>query len=227
MVIKLKNTAELAKADSIKLLIYGEAGAGKTRLISTAPRPVIFSAESGLLSLRKFQLPYVIISTYKELEECFLWASKSAEMKQFDTICLDSLSEIAEVILTNLKTLHKDPRKAYGEISDKMLELIRGFRDIPGKHVYFSAKQERVADAATGALLFGPMMPGKVLPVALPYFFDEIFQLSVFTDPATQTKTRALRTDKDNQYQAKDRSGNLDIWEPADLGLIFNKIAKG
>lgn len=224
--IKLQSTANISNIQGVKVLVYGEAGSGKTHLISTAPRPVIFSAESGLLSLRKFNLPYHSISTFKDLEEIYLFSTKSAEMKNFDTICLDSISEIAEVILADLKSKNKDPRKAYGEVQDVMLDMIRGFRDIPQKNVYFSAKQDIIKDGTTGALYFGPMMPGQKLPVALPYFFDELFQIQVFTDPATNTEYRSLRCKKDNQYQAKDRSGNLEMWEEPNLKNIFLKIMK-
>jgi len=227
MTIKFMSTSNLAKADGIKSLTYGEAGSGKTHLISTAPRPVIFSAESGLLTLRKFNIPYQIIGTMVELVEAFNWSTKSAETRNFDTICLDSLSEIAEVILAKLKLTAKDPRQAYGETQDNILSMIRGFRDIPQKHIYFSAKQDRIKDEATGAMLYGPMMPGQKLAVMLPYFFDEFFQLQVFIDPATQKSYRGIRTVKDNQFQAKDRSGCLDPWEQPNLTEIFNKIAKG
>lgn len=227
MAIKLQSTSNVTSNQGVKLIVYGGAGAGKTVLCSTAPRPVILSAEAGLLSLRKFQLPYILINDYKALEEAYTWVMKSNESKQFDTICLDSLSEIAEVVLTDLKAKNKDPRKAYGEVQDQILALIRDFRDMPQKHVYFSAKQEKVKDELTGAFLYGPMMPGTKLPQQVPYFFDEVLQLFVHTDPTSKEEIRALRTKKDFQYEAKDRSGTLELWEPPHLGHVFNKILKG
>ena len=47
MAIQLKRTKE-ATAQAVKLLVYGQAGAGKTSLIPTLPTPVILSAEGGL-----------------------------------------------------------------------------------------------------------------------------------------------------------------------------------
>jgi len=38
------------------------------------------------------------------------------------------------------------------------------------------------------------------------------------------TTQRALLTSSDGLWQAKDRSGRLDAWEPADLGEIIGKI---
>ena len=51
----------------IKCLVYGESGVGKTVLCSTAPDPIIISAESGLLSLRKKDIPVIEINSLKTL----------------------------------------------------------------------------------------------------------------------------------------------------------------
>ena len=50
MAINLKTTATI-ESSGVKVLVYGQAGSGKTTLIRTAPAPLILSAEAGLLSL--------------------------------------------------------------------------------------------------------------------------------------------------------------------------------
>lgn len=50
MAINLRNTNDVS-INGVKVLVYGQAGAGKTHLIRTLPHPVILSAEGGLLSL--------------------------------------------------------------------------------------------------------------------------------------------------------------------------------
>lgn len=224
--VQLYSTADVSTQHGVKCLVYSRAGFGKTFLCSTAPYPIILSAESGLLSLRKFHLPYIPIATYHQLQDAYRWATQSYEAQQFWTICLDSVTEIAEVVLANEKLTNKDPRKAYLETQDQMTALLRSFRDIQGKHVYFSAKQEMNKDSMTGQILNGPMMPGNKLPQHVPYFFDEIFQIVVGKDNLGN-EFRALRTRPDYSNEAKDRSGVLDEWEPADLNYIFDKIMRG
>lgn len=226
MPITLISTAQLSSGHGVKVCVYGRAGVGKTVLCSTAPAPVILSAESGLLSLRHFNLPAIQIHNIWDLQEAYRWTMGSQEAQQFATICLDSISEIAETILGEEKGKVKDPRKAYGETQDQMLALLRNFRDMPGRNVYFTAKQARTKDEATGAFVNTAMMPGQQLPQAIPYFFDELFQLVVGKDNQGQ-EFRALRTRPDNNNDAKDRSGTLNEWEPADLGYIFNRIIQG
>lgn len=222
--MKIQNTFGIGAKNGVKILVYGKAGRGKTTLCATAPNPIVFSAESGLLALSRWQLPYIEINTIKDLTDAFSWAQSSAEARQFQTLCLDSLSEIAEVVLSNAKGQVKDPRQAYGELIEKMTMTIRSFRDLPGYNVYMSAKQEMVKDEASGITMNMPSMPGSKLGQQLPYFFDEVFQLDIGKNPATQESYRYLRTQPDFQNDAKDRSGKLDAIEYPDLGNIINKI---
>ena len=60
MAINIQSTNTIT-ANGLKVLVYGQAGAGKTTLIKTLPKPLILSAEGGLLSLRKENLPFIEI----------------------------------------------------------------------------------------------------------------------------------------------------------------------
>ena len=141
----------------------------------------------------------------------------------YEWLCLDSISEIAEVVLHREMQATKDPRKAYGELHQKVGQLLRAFRDIPERNVYFSAKQQRFTDDAAGTVTYGPGMPGQALGQSIPYIFDEVFCLRVERDSEGDLQ-RTLQTGPDNRFQAKDRSGRLDMFEPVDLTLITNKI---
>jgi hypothetical protein len=221
MAIQLKRTKE-ATAQAVKLLVYGQAGAGKTSLIPTLPTPVILSAEGGLLSIADTNLPFIEITSMDELREAYKWLASSAESREFESVALDSISEIAEVVLNAEKKINKDPRAAYGAMQEQMADIIRGFRDLSGKHVYMSAKLEKTQDEM-GRVLYAPSMPGNKTGQSLPYFFDEVLALRVEKDAEGNTR-RALMTDGDGLWLAKDRSGKLEVWEDADLGEIIKKI---
>jgi len=221
MAINLKKTGGLT-ANGVKLLVYGQAGAGKTSLIRTLPNPVVLSAEGGLLSIQDADLPFIEIANMDDLTEAFAWCKDSKEAAGFQSVALDSISEVAEVVLQHELKRNKDGRAAYGELNTTMQELIRAFRDLPGKHVYMSAKLEKSQDEM-GKLLFNPSMPGKSLTQGLPYFFDEVLALRVEKDGEGNTQ-RALMCDSDGIWLAKDRSGKLEAWEAPDLGAIISKI---
>lgn len=220
--IQLRSTAQ-AGNEGIKCLIYGGSGVGKTPLLATAPSPIIISAERGLLSLRAYNIPYIAVTSMSELWDAYVWARDSNEAKQFFTLALDSISEIMEVLLEEEKKKNKDPRKAYGALLDSGLMIARNFRDINNKCTVVIAKEEYDKDESTGQMFFGPMLPGSKLGPRLPYYFDETFQMIVGRDANNQVY-RALRTQRTFQHVARDRSGKLAEYEPANLTQIFTKI---
>lgn len=233
-------TSAAASDHGVKILTYGESGAGKTLLCATAPRPVIISAESGLLSLARqnleriygknapgitYDIPVFRVTTVQQLSEAFSYFANPASRARdhFSTICLDSISEIAEIVLANAKATVKDPRQAYGELIEKLLDTTKKFRDLSGFNVFVSAKQEAVKDEFTGVVKYGPAMPGSKLGPQLPYLFDEVFRIGK-SKTAAGVPYRYLQTDGDMQYVAKDRSGMLAELEPPNLSHIISKI---
>ena len=220
MAIQIKLTGQISNS-GVKLLVYGQAGAGKTSLIKTLPKPIVLSAEAGLLSLQSADLPYIEISSMESLHEAYEFLT-GPDAAQFESVALDSISEIAEVVLGHEKKIAKDPRQAYGAMQEQMAEIIRLFRDLPNKHVYMSAKLEKATDEM-GRILYAPSMPGNKAGQSLPYFFDEVLALRVEKDADGSTQ-RALMCDSDGLWNAKDRSGRLEAWEAPDLGEIIRKI---
>ena len=207
------------------MLVYGAAGSGKTVLCTTAPSPtLIISAEGGLLSIRNADVKAIEVKSVADINEIYDYLYNHP--KEFKTVCLDSISEVSEVVLANEKEKTKDPRQAYGTVIDEMMRLLRQFRDLP-MDVVMTAKQDRLRDEGQGNnVLYMPSMVGAKLPQAIPYLFDEVFALRVDKNDEGET-TRWLQTEKDWQYEAKDRSGVLDQFEVSDLTHIFSKVRDG
>lgn len=219
MAIKLMNTNDV-HVNGVKILVHGVAGAGKTTLIGTLSKPLVISAEAGLLSLQGKGVDFIEVRNLGDLGEAYEYALEHKD--EYDAICLDSISEIAEQILSAEKKIAKDPRQAYGALQEQMGDFIRSFRDLDGVNVYFSAKTEKSTDEM-GRMLFAPSAPGNKTAQALPYFFDEVLALRV--EPGEDGKPiRALQCDTDGVWSAKDRSGKLDMWEAPDLGAVIRKI---
>jgi hypothetical protein len=224
MAIRLTTTRDAARNNGIKVLVHGPAGAGKTSLCATTGEPtIIISAEAGLLSLRGHDIPVIEVASIDDVHEAYRFILESQDAIDFRWICLDSISEIAEVCLSSEKAKTKDPRQAYGALSDQMGGLIRAFRDLPGRNVYFSCKQARVKDETAGTTLYCPSLPGQALGQGIGYFFDEVFALRVEKD-AEGNVTRWLQTGRDFTHEAKDRSGALEMFEAPNLAAVAAKI---
>lgn len=216
----LNFTTTSKAGESVNILVYGRSGVGKTVLCATTPNPIIISTESGLMSISEFDIPVIEVTTLQDLKDAYDFVTTDPKGKKFDTICLDSISDIAESVLTDLKAQNKDGRAAYGKLADEIAGQIRKFRDIK-RNVYFIAKAELYQNAS-GVECYRPSMPGRKLTGDLPFFFDVVLALRIHGED--EDAYRYLQTSAELTWDAKDRSKSLDPMEKPDLSNIFTKI---
>jgi phage nucleotide-binding protein len=228
MLTAKKSLRDTVESRAPKILVYGGAGVGKTTLIaSLTGKILIISAEAGLLSLAGADIDADVVEVTSIEALRAVYSELRAGDHGYAWVVLDSVSEIGEVVLSAEKSKTKDPRQAYGALSDEMLKIMRAFRDL-SCGVYFSAKLASTKDEATGRVSHGIGMPGAKLGEALPYLFDEVFRLIVIDEDdgaGGKIAARYLLTATDGKSVAKDRSGKLDALEPADLGHVVAKIS--
>jgi len=214
----------LVEDQGAKILIYGAAGAGKTTLCATAPgKKLMIDMESGLLSVRDDKNIDVIQVKKAEdvMEIC--QALQNGEL-QYDTVCLDSISEMSEILLNYEKAKHKDPRMAYGNVQESVTNVMRAYRDLH-MHVVFVSKMEK--QNVDNVMQYEPKMVGTKLGQSITYFFDEVLALRVIEeqdDDGGIVKNRWLQTDVGQGFTAKDRSGKLEPFEEPCLNSIIGKL---
>lgn len=217
----VRPVAEVTRDQGLYLLVYGPSGVGKTTLATTTPDPsktLVLSAEGGTLSIADSGVHCVQVNELHDVRRTVAWLKKNAAA--FDWIILDSVTEIAEVVLAEEKEKSKDGRAAYGEMATKMTGVLKAFRDLPANVVVIAATRTRDDD---GQLVLGPDTPGNKLAERLPYLFDEVLYYHAKRGEDGTIK-RALLTTNDGKRIAKDRSGKLDQWERPDLAALAEKI---
>jgi hypothetical protein len=249
--MKTMNT-RVADLETIKMVVAGEAGNGKTTLAKTLQnglneKVLVISAEAGLLSLRGSDIDYVELqrewsdekkewiavapsARIGRLGQIFAWVKEPEQMKKYKWLFIDSLTEIQQNALEWLESLEeysgpKNTIKKYGELSTQMMSLCKGFRDLAHYNVVFSALVKNDTDS-DGLAKMKVSMVGAFAD-RLPALFDEILYLGVTAekDEATGASVRKLLTQKTNKIDfPKDRSGKLSDVEPADLSVIVKKI---
>lgn len=236
MALKTQTIDEAIHENGAKVLVHSPPGYGKTTLSVTTVmdlewalnedlHTLIVNAESGLRSLKNVPADikrHIDVATVDDLSDLGGIYMELDRGHNYDWICLDSLSEIAEVCLAEHKVEFKDPRQAYGRLADDMFQMIRLFRDLPNVCVYMSCKQGYTEDDA-GRTRFRPMMPGKQLTQGIGYLFDEVFALRIIED-SEGDEVRVLQTVPDLEYDCKDRSGLLEPAENASLATIAHKM---
>lgn len=225
---QLKPASELAIQSGVKALVYGPPGTGKTPIVATAPRPVLCAIEPGLLSMRSATNVPVFQAFDEDPKKCmakidefFDWTFRSSEAKNFDTFCIDSVSQYAEIVLKVEEAGNKHGLKAYGEMARKVLGMMEAIYFSQDKNWYLIAKQG--VDEIDGVNTKRPYFPGKELNTKIPHLYDEIFQIDNANIPGQPKPVIALRTKSTYGVVARDRSGKLAELEPPHLGQIFQK----
>jgi len=226
---EIKAAKEHAILFGVKSLIYGPAGVGKTPLIETAPRPLLLSIEPGLLSMRNSNVPTVLAQDAKAIDNFFQWFFNSNETKAYDTLGIDSASYMANVyLLAAMKGTSKQGNKkhgmaAYGEMAENVMEHLRTLFFVKEKHVYMICKEE-IADVEYQSLR-RPFFPGNVLNTDLPYLYDFILRLAKYNaiPGAPAGENLAFQCVGNMNILARNRTGNLNEYEPPHFGALVNK----
>lgn len=220
--------SQMADMRAAKILVYGPPGTAKTPLLGTAPRPVLCAIEDGCQSLQGATFAATAAKTTGQIEAFATWAEQSSEIKQYDTIGIDSLSQLAETYLNEEAAIvgnggkKRDGKQVYGDMSVRVRNVVRRLLAIPEKHVYFIAKQSMRDHAET--MKCHPMFPGKDLTFWIPHEMDQVLHIDRRTFPGTPGFHLCFQTQESPTVVARDRSGKLDLYEPAHLGQLIRKI---
>lgn len=221
----LQPASNFAKQYGVKMIAYGPPGKGKTPLVNTAPRPVLAFVEPGMLSMKRSNVPAWDATTPDRCDEFFDWFFRSHEAKQYDTLGIDSASEMAEMYLKLEKGRNKNGLKAYGLMAEKVMERIRAMYYMPNKHIYLICKMGK-RDAGEDMVEKAPYFPGQELNVQVPHLFDLISYIDMARIPGVVNEQLAIRTRGTIGISARDRSGNLNEFEPPNLTELFAKAMK-
>ena len=235
--MKIQSTANV-KNHKVKLLDTGPSGAGKTTSIGTLKaagfRPIVYGLEAGLLPLSRVPGGIDFIDGSKDengkplprelrsggLRKFFAFLQTEECRNKYDTVVLDSLTEISQCLFDELKAKYPDRKDSlvlYGELGQYTRSLIKNFRDLD-YHVVITCLTKVEKDEATGKRYVAFDLIGSISE-KVAQLFDIVLYLRV-----TPEGGREFVCCQTESIGAKDRSGRLDPIEKPDLGEIFKKV---
>jgi len=237
--LKRKMTGIEDVKETLNILLYSDAGIGKTTAAALSPKPLIINCEGGTMSLNKFKsfhkdldIKVVKPESIKDLQDIF-WYLKSGKHDR-ETVILDSLTEIQTMSMDEVLVDPKRDAKFdkdtpmlqdYGKNTNRMKKLVRTFRDLP-MNVVFTCLAGEDKDENDGSV--------KILPELMPKLCNSVMGYVdvvgyMFTAGGKDDKTlRKILTQPKGKYKAKDRSGKLGMgMENPTLFEMLNKITDG
>ena len=200
--MKIKSTKTAGVVDGVNVLLYGRAGIGKTCALAQCPKPIIVSAEGGLLSLQHTDTPYVDVADMKQLREVYKWLSSSNEADKYRTVCIDSLSEICDIAFIDCKRrVGNKPAELYPELRSSVLPLLTAFRSM--KKNFIATARETTKQFKRDDITM-PTVVGNKLAEDVAYVFDVVLHYTLDADDK-----RIVYTNNSCGSIAKDRTGLL------------------
>lgn len=167
---------------------------------------------------------------YAELKRNY----NNSEKFPYLTVCIDNLTELANKRIAEEKPKHNDPRKAYGVVTDEIMEITRFLRDMSNAtmiNVIINVWIEREKDDDQGVTLtrvqFNP-----AIQKAYPGVVDMIGNLTLENDPPQYTRKLSfipIRSDAKLRRAKTDTNAQkipIEIWNP-DLGAILDTLIGG
>ena len=149
----IKRASELPKNQAF--IIYGDPGAGKTRLAASAPKVLLIDVdEKGTDSVRSDLDPHVIrIERWQELNDIY-WYLQEGE-HDFESVAIDTISALQVLCLNFVlgdeasRDASRDPdmpaRQAWGKVGKLMRTQITNFRNLPMNVIFTAHVRSREA----------------------------------------------------------------------------------
>lgn len=211
--------------NGIKCVLYGTAGTFKTRSATTARNAILLDVENGVMSLKDSNVPIFCANRDMNRVHEFFNFLKTPEAKQFETVFIDSLSEITTICLNKHLPNFKDGRQAYREMNNEVMGLLEILLQIP-QNVVMICKQETIELPA--GVYQQPAFEGKTLYTKIVHMFDLILKSDIrkVNINGKMTPQFTCTPKNTNGYLARDRTGLLEDIIPLNFDYIFN-IIKG
>jgi len=225
--IPIKKASDL-KDRKLRILIYGDAGVGKTTLLATLPRPLLvidFEAGAGIRLMNEEDIYIAEVGSREDLKK--LLPSIQKYPIRFRSIAFDGFSIFVQRMLSDIIEERKRKGKLKGEnptyyewgvLSKYAKEIVLGLLK-PGAHVVFTALSRTKIDQETGEVL--EIRPD--LPKGIRRTLRAIIDIEGYLHITPTGERRLIFSSPHGVAEVKDRSGKLST-EPANLSVVLKKV---
>lgn|SRR3990172_2462345 len=228
------NKALLESKTTISMLNYGPNGSGKTYMIGTVPNPYNLFTERAAygLAMKGFPVKGAVVETFEELRTEVKAIVDGKAAVGFDSICLDSLSELSGLVIKSVLGADREPKgmSEWYHIKEQLKrflirELINPIVDVIHKNLYVTARAAIVTDEDTKVVAGVPETIGQ-----LAYLVRGLFDICVYSETRKRSidgemaDVWELHTRSKGFFFAKDTLDLCNSIEEPDFGAILKKF---
>jgi len=222
-------------------LIYGQSGIGKTTLAASAAEvpemsPVLFlDIEDGQESVKGlYDVESIRCTSLKKMQRIYDDLKKPDH--GYKTVVIDNITELQQFGMAQMMGETEewdDPSTPdwpmYNRSTEQMRRFIRGFRDLTGMNIIFTAHETTAEDPRTKRDVARPYLTNKASQQAPGFLNSVLYYFS-------KKDKRVLLTTKNSDAVAKDRSRKLPpeienptmsiIWDYYQGNLVYTPEEK-
>ena len=223
--------------DTVKMLVYGDPGVGKTVFSCSGDRTIFIDVEGGSLSIQnRIKTKKVArkrFDTFDEIEE-FVRGLREKGSKA-DTLVIDSITELQKKLMDSIVAQHPEVKRPYGDgltvgdwgyNTERMRRFIRMARDLD-MNVIFTALAMDEKNEMTGAVKTLPKMSSKLSADVCGYvdIVGYLYVDNVTNEDGESVPVRRMLVQPVGMYYAKDRSGVLgNVIDNPTFPDVYNAI---
>lgn len=143
----IKRSNELKIQQSLKMMVYGQAGTGKTTLALSAPKPLLLDFDNGVKRVNTAHLDdnvgIVQVVTWNDILS--LLQNNREELQAFDTIVIDTIGKMMDFIIS-YRCAGRNPRvQDWGTINNDFKWFCNALSELH-KNIIFVAHRDTRKD---------------------------------------------------------------------------------
>jgi hypothetical protein len=220
---KTHKTSDIAISSQSKVLLYAEAGWGKTTQAAhykaSYGKGLILSMESGLRSLKDVDVEFVNITSWDGAHDpdqglysfkgvCGAISTREFRTSGYKWIMVDSLTELSDLLMAEVEERHKGSKNGFekwAEYARLLIGACKWLRDQPFTVIITALLKESTDE--NGGITYGPLIQGNAVGSKLAGLYDFVFAgVRVSGNDKTAAKSiRYIVTDEVRGYVAKSR----------------------
>jgi phage nucleotide-binding protein len=138
----IKKSTEIALPTTVKMMIYGQAGTGKTSLALSAPKPLLLDFDNGVKRVNINHLngvDIVQVTSWKEIQQ--LINQEAASLAPYQSIVVDTVGKMMDFIIAYKVGTRQPQLREWGNINQEFTWFTRALSSL-NKHIIFIAHRD-------------------------------------------------------------------------------------